>query len=410
MRNVESEVQRNYDDFTYVPNLIFKSIGYDFLATSKPTWQEFLLRIYWILGFASQLYMFYYLILRTIEWDTLAGNPTIIMRFGIVYFFVLNADVKLIIFMYHRRRLRKLNEKMRSIYPSEDAERRAYRLNEFYWPRSARYGVYYYYFVFFFVMASPILQSVGMYLYERSTSHGEIKFAYISTYPIERIKTMTPLWYVFSQGVDIVFSLFIMNASLGTDIWMMCIAGQLSLHFDHLGRQLQGYSPSRRNGPKDCEFLASIVRKHQLLYILHKELNDIFGMLLAYNIFSTAITLCCIAFYTLLQGITREGIGFSLFFISISAQFYMVCYYGQLLIDMSEHVAVAAYTQNWYNGSSTYQKHLLLIMQRAQRPAELSAKGVIIISRETFTSMMNITYRFFTVIRRVLLVETRSSN
>lgn len=139
---------------------------------------------------------------------------------------------------------------------------------------------------------------------------------------------------------------------------------------------------------------------------LHKELNDIFGMLLAYNIFSTAITLCCIAFYTLLQGITREGIGFFLFFISISAQFYMVCYYGQLLIDVvgpltyvlcyllwlflllqSEHVAVAAYTQNWYNGSSTYQKHLLLIMQRAQRPAELSAKGVIIISMETFTSV-----------------------
>lgn len=69
-------------------------------------------------------------------------------------------------------------------------------------------------------------------------------------------------------------------------------------------------------------------------FSLHKELNDIFGIMLAYNLFSTATTLCCVVLYTILQGLNREGIGFLLFFISTSAQFYMVSYYGQLLIDV----------------------------------------------------------------------------
>lgn len=74
--------------------------------------------------------------------------------------------------------------------------------------------------------------------------------------------------------------------------------------------------------------------KYTYYYRLHMELDNIFGMLMAYNLFSTATTLCCVAFYSILQGLNREGFGFLLFFFSCSAQFYMVCYYGQLLIDL----------------------------------------------------------------------------
>ncbi|XP_030558007.1 odorant receptor 49a [Drosophila novamexicana] len=399
-----TNVERNYDDFTHVPNLIFKSMGYDFLDTPRrvPSWQRILLRIYWILCLLSHWYMVYYLILRTVEWDTLAGNPTTIMRYAIVYFFVLNSDMKFIIFMHHRRRLRELNNRMRALYPKDDCERRAYRVNDFYWPRIARYGVYYYYFVVFVVVVGPILQATGTYIYQRFTSSSEIKFIYLSTFPMERIKSMTPLTYAFSQAVDFVFTHFVMNINLGTDIWMMCLCGQLCMHFAHLGRQLEAYRPNRHHQLEDCEFLVSIVRKHQLLFTLHMELDNIFGMLMAYNLFSTATTLCCVAFYSILQGLNREGFGFLLFFFSCSAQFYMVCYYGQLLIDLSQSIALAAYIHTWYEGSPTYRKYLLLIMQRAQRPVMLSAKGVIIISLVTFTNLMNMTYRFFAIIRRVL--------
>ncbi|KAL7737098.1 hypothetical protein ACLKA6_005315 [Drosophila palustris] len=403
MTNAEEEKQRSYDDFTYIPNLILKSLGIDFLQSPKPLWKDILMRVYSCVCFLSHCYIAYYLILRTIQWEeNLAGNPVIIMRFGIVYFFVANSDVKFIIFLYYRRRLKNLNDKLKALYPNGDKQCREYRVNKFFWPRIARYGFYYYYFVVLFVVLGPITQAILEYLYQRHTMGSEAKFIFLSTFPMERIKNMSFGTYAFSLLVDTTFSHFIMNINLGTDIWMMCHSAQLCMHFSYLGRQLAEYKPSREKEQEDLEFLVNLVRRHEQLFILHKELNDIFGIMLAYNLFSTATTLCCVVFYTILQGLNREGIGFLLFFLSTSAQFYMVSYYGQLLIDLSEHIALAAYTQNWYNASINYRKHLLLIMQRAQRPVELSAKGVIIISRETFKRMMNITYYYFTVIRRVM--------
>lgn len=53
--------------------------------------------------------------------------------------------------------------------------------------------------------------------------------------------------------------------------------------------------------------------------------------------------------------------------------------------------------QKWYNGSISYRKRLLLIMQRAQKPAELSAKGVIIISLDNFKNVGSIFQYYFEV-------------
>ncbi|KAH8297029.1 hypothetical protein KR044_003723 [Drosophila immigrans] len=383
-RDLKHEEQRNYNDFTYIPNMILKSLGIDFLNSPQPLWKGVLLKTYSLICFLSHWYIFYYLILRTVQWNELAGNPVIIMRFAIVYFFTANSDVKFIIFLYYRRRLRDLNDKLQDLYPKGDDQCREYRVNEFFWPRIARYGFYYYYFVVVFVVLGPLAQSIIAYLYQYFTLGSEAQFILLSTFPMKRFETISTAKNIFTLAVDFAFSHFIMNINLGTDVWMMCHSAQLCMHFAHLGRQLAKYSPQRQREQQDCEFLVNFVRRHQRLFGLHKELNDIFGIMLAYNLFSTATTLCCVIFYTILQGLNREGIGFLLFFISSSAQFFMVSYYGQQLIDFSQNIALAAYTQNWYNASIKYRKYLLLIMQRAQRPAELSAKGVIIISLDTF--------------------------
>jgi len=50
----------------------------------------------------------------------------------------------------------------------------------------------------------------------------------------------------------------------------------------------------------------------------------------------------------------------------------------------STKISEAAYENKWYDGSLRYKKKILFIMGRAQRPAEISAKGIIIISLDTF--------------------------
>lgn len=266
MTNEREEKQKSYDDFTYIPNILLKSLGIDFLKTPKPRWQELLWHLYFAICCASHAYLVYFLVLRTLELNSVTGNPVIIMRFGIMYFFVLNSDIKFVIFLYYRRRFRVLNDKLRDLYPNGESARRDYRVNNFYWQRSARYGFYYYYLVVLFIVVGPLVQSIGFYIYQRFTLGESAQFPYLSTYPMERIRNMTPLTYVFSFIIDFTFSHFIMNVNLGTDMWMMCHSSQLSMHFAQLGRTLEEYSPDWQHQREDCAFLAKLVRKHQYLY------------------------------------------------------------------------------------------------------------------------------------------------
>ncbi|EDW85832.2 uncharacterized protein Dwil_GK22930 [Drosophila willistoni] len=331
--------------------MVFKSMGYDFLSGSKPLWQHLLLSAYFGLGFVINCYISYYMILRILQWDTLSGNPKLIMRYAIMVFVMLNSDVKFFAFVAYRRRLRLLNSALKRLHKMGKDD----------------------------------------------------TFQFIRAYPMELgFSTKTLSGYVIATIVESAFSLLTMNVNLGTDLWLVCLSTQISMHFDHVAKKLNQYNPSNGNEQENHQFVIDLVNEHQLIFSLHKELNHLFGVLLAYNLFSTASSLCCVALYTIVQGLNLEGLSYLLFFFTTAAQFYVVCHSGQILIDSSNSIAAAAYKQNWYDSATSYKKSLLLILMRAQKPAELSARGIIIISLDTFTILINITFRFFAVVRTVL--------
>lgn len=268
MAKDKEEIQKNYGDFVYIPNIIFKSIGYDFLDSPKPRWQEYLLRVYLIFSLGCHSYVMYFMVLRIFQWETLSGDPENIVRYGELFFLIINTETKLFTFLYYRQRVLALNRKLNEIYPQEECERRNYRVNEFYWPRIIRYGVYYFFFVFVLVVFAPLVQSTCIYIYQcYSLGHNAARFPYLRAYPMRlSFNTNNPINYVIVQIMEFAGSHFFMNFNIGTDVWMMCLSSQICLHFSHLGRQLASYSPNRDQPIRDCEFLITIVRKH--LYVL----------------------------------------------------------------------------------------------------------------------------------------------
>ncbi|KAM8714050.1 hypothetical protein ACLKA7_014243 [Drosophila subpalustris] len=327
MTKAEDEIQRSYEEFIHIPNMAFKLIGYDLFDSPKPLWLKLLMRAYFLAGLASHYYIISYMMLRIIQWETLAGDPVTIMRYAEIFFLTINSEIKIFTFLYYRTRIRELSDKLRFIYPRNKSERRDYNVNLYYWPRLIRYGFYYFAMVVLLVVFGPCLQSACMYLYQRFTVGNEAKFPYLRAYPMQlSYDANSPLNYVLTQILEFTGSHFFMTFNIGTDVWMMCLTCQICIHFAHLGQQLANYSPSRERSTEDCEFLVSV----------------------------------------------------------------------------SETLPQAAYTQNWYDGSPMYRKHLLLIMSSTGKPAVLTAKGVINISLDTFKNMMNITYRFSAIIRKVL--------
>jgi len=73
------------------------------------------------------------------------------------------------------------------------------------------------------------------------------------------------LGYAVAYVIDFTYSQLIVNVSLGTDLWMMCISSQISMHFAYLANVLSSYCPSRERERQDCNFLAGVVKRHQLI-------------------------------------------------------------------------------------------------------------------------------------------------
>ncbi|XP_017110086.2 odorant receptor 49a [Drosophila bipectinata] len=394
-----TQKQRSFKDFSYMAEIMFKSLGYDLMGSVRPRWQSILMRCYFVLCVISSLYESIFVTYRILEWESVAGSPSKVMRQGLHFFYMFSAQVKFFTFMVYRKKLKVLINNLKDLYPMEVDQRRQYDVNSFFFSRTTRSVMYFYYLVMILMAFHPLLQSCIMF----AIGIGKSDFLYLRIFPTRlSFDSQTPKGYILAYIIDLTYSQFIVNVSLGTDLWMMCVSSQISMHFAFLAKILASYLPNRKREHEDLDFLANLVRRHQVFLSLQKDVNQIFGLLLASNLFTTASLLCCMAFYSVVQGFNIEGISYLMLFFSVTAQFYMVSSYGQMLIDVSTKIGAAAYEQKWYEGSISYMKDTLFIMARSQRPSEISARGIIIISFDTFKTLMTITYRFFAVMRQTV--------
>ncbi|KAH8252980.1 hypothetical protein KR032_002968 [Drosophila birchii] len=377
--NKKKQKLRSYEDFNYMSNILFKTLGYDIMDTAAPKWPYSILRGYFYLCIVCNFYAAFYVTLRFLQWER---SESKLMRHALHFFYMFSAEVKFATFVKYRKRLRLLNDQLKDLYPADAKQQEDYEVNRYYLSRTTRFVLSFYYLVMALMMVTPLLQScISNFVMKRN-------FPYLRIFPTQlSFRSDTPLGYIFAYFVDFTYSHVIVNFTLGSDLWMICASSQICMHFGHLAKVLASYTPDRERDAEDCAFLASFVKRHQQILNLHDEVDQIFGLLLASNLFTTASLLCCIAFYTVVEGFNMEGMSYMTVFFSVVGLFYMVSSHGQNLIDFSTSIAVAAYDQKWYEGSVRYRKLLMLIMAKAQHPSEISASSVIIISFDTFKTV-----------------------
>lgn len=118
--------------------------------------------------------------------------------------------------------------------------------------------------------------------------------------------------------------------------------------------------------------------------------------------------MCFLAFQMTIGGLGIDNLFMLFMFLFCSlVQVYMISRYGQHLINavsisvisalqfnsitnkylQSESIGHAVYAHEWQNADIRYKKMLLLIIQRAQKPARLRATMVLNISLGTITDV-----------------------
>ncbi|XP_014093774.3 odorant receptor 85c [Bactrocera oleae] len=210
-------------------------------------------------------------------------------------------------------------------------------------------------------------------------------------------------------------------AQIAYDLLLCILSMHLIMHYDHISRSLEGYQTKfaevhgvdtcnslpqlarvaveLKAVKEDIKFISNIVAYHNELLSLSSSLNKLFGLPLFVNFFTSSAIICFLSFQ---MSVARELdllLKLAVFLFFSILQVYLICHFGQLLMDASTNVASAAFFPNLCHADVSFQKMTILVAKRAQEAAALKATNFITISLDTMTIIMQISYKFFTVLR-----------
>ncbi|ALC47755.1 Or85b [Drosophila busckii] len=185
---------------------------------------------------------------------------------------------------------------------------------------------------------------------------------------------------------------------VATDLQLCAVTMLIIMHFDYLARNIEEHVLVG-DWRKDNQFLVKSVRYHNRLLRLSDGINDIFGVPLLLNFLISSFIICFVGFQMTMGVPADLMLKLMLFLVSALSQVYMICYHGQLLVDVSSSIAEAAYKQNWQVADLRYKRALTFLIARAQKPTYLKATVFMQINRNRMTDLLQLSYKFFALLR-----------
>ncbi|KAF2889866.1 hypothetical protein ILUMI_16307 [Ignelater luminosus] len=132
--------------------------------------------------------------------------------------------------------------------------------------------------------------------------------------------------------------------------------------------------------------LSKIVDYHLAIIDIAEELENIFsGMLLVVFISTLAVVSLVIYRLSLIPfSDSRIFVAFGEVLLGLG-QTILICFWGEQIINESELVVSSVFEMDFVGTDVRFQKGLILVVQRSQKPVRLTAKGFAIIGLSTFT-------------------------
>ncbi|GJQ74197.1 hypothetical protein Trydic_g19108 [Trypoxylus dichotomus] len=144
----------------------------------------------------------------------------------------------------------------------------------------------------------------------------------------------------------------------------------------------------------------AIVYHHALIELVEK-FEDLFNVLILIEVSGNTLVICFGMYMSTVKidinsRTTRE----ITFTFAILTQVYFYCYYGNEITLAAESVAAACYDVNFVGTDLSFQKSLLLIICRSQRPMALTIGKFATLNIGTFISIMRASYSYYMVISK----------
>lgn len=265
---------------------------------------------------------------------------------------------------------------MKIAFPKETLMQKKYNIKRYY--KSYKLFAQVYAFLFmvpcFCVMALPLIELV------RS---GEKSFPLHMWLPFDsqrnEVYAVSLCWSVWAC----VNSVLILIA---VDTLMFVLITLLSMEFDILTLDFKNMINTET--PSIHKTAVELIQRHNNLIECSLKLERIFSPSFLYNFVQSSFVICLTAFQYTTSTEASQILFNGSYCIAILNQIWLLCYFGQKVIDSSENIASGAYNSEWEKIESLkLRKAIMIVIERAQTPSKLTAMNFTDISLKSFTTV-----------------------
>uniref|UniRef100_A0A182FH48 Uncharacterized protein n=2 Tax=Anopheles albimanus TaxID=7167 RepID=A0A182FH48_ANOAL len=213
-------------------------------------------------------------------------------------------------------------------------------------------------------------------------------------------------YLVYPMYFIITFSAVLIQMAF--DCLFCILAAHLCLHFRILKHNLSQVVPGKTTKPESSsnrQRLHDAIETHQDLLSCSDFMQHVFSVALFVNFFGSSIIICIQAFMiTTAKGYTL--VKFLLFMLSFLMELLMLCAYGEDIVQSSGALADATYHCLWYDEQDkSFRTSVLQIIHRSQQPMVLVAWKFWPIRIPTFSSLLQASWSYFTLLQTVYTEE-----
>ncbi|CAG9135047.1 unnamed protein product [Plutella xylostella] len=195
---------------------------------------------------------------------------------------------------------------------------------------------------------------------------------------------------------------------IGPDTLFFVCCTHLYMQFRILKRRLEIFiTGSEIGGELEVAKKFSILAKrHQKLIELVGRLERVYSTSIFLNYGCSSFLICFTGFNVTTLNDAWSVLNYLVFFSSNVSQIFLICLFGDLIMNSSREVADGIYNCKWYATTPKIRRSILFYLVRSQKPCKLTAINFADVNLISFTTILSRSWSYFALLRTVM--STRS--
>nr|XP_023018413.1 odorant receptor 85b-like [Leptinotarsa decemlineata] len=219
------------------------------------------------------------------------------------------------------------------------------------------------------------------------------------------VRYVLPFKYDTTPFYELVILEQVAVAILGTILVMtisMLVCGiltHIASNLSYLKKIIEDIS--RVEEPQLKDHVNLCIKYHTIILEISDKTNNAFEGMMLIHITWTSFIISVLGFGIIMESNFWNNLRFVMHLGGWLMMLFLVCFYGQILMDKSTDISEAIYGTKWYEKNPNIRRALTLLLLRSQRPLVLKAAGLRIMSLSTFLGVLYSAYSYFTLLLKI---------